>query len=47
MSVGDLVREKGLHDGWDEEYQSFILNEDKVTCSLQPTAACFSLASPG
>ena len=30
INVGDLVKEKELHDGWDDEYQSYIMNEDKV-----------------
>ena len=30
INVGDLVREKDLHEGWDEEYQSYVLDEDKV-----------------
>jgi hypothetical protein len=33
MNIGDLVKEKELHDGWDEEYQSWNLNEDKVRCN--------------
>jgi adenylate kinase len=31
IEVGQLVKDKSLHDGWDEEFQSYILNEDKVT----------------
>ena len=34
IEVGSLVKEKELHDGWDDEYQCFIFNEDKVPCSL-------------
>ena len=30
IEVGKLVKEKELHDGWDEEFQSYLLNEDKV-----------------
>ncbi len=30
INIGELVKEKELHDGWDEEYQSWNLNEDKV-----------------
>ncbi|KAB1216332.1 hypothetical protein CJ030_MR4G011756 [Morella rubra] len=26
--VGDLVREKNLHDGWDPELESYLINED-------------------
>eukprot|EP00897_Mesotaenium_endlicherianum_P007179 jgi/Mesen1/648/ME000109S10866 len=30
VNIGDLVKEKELHDGWDDEYECLILNEDKV-----------------
>lgn len=33
LNVGDLVKEKNLHSGWDETHQSFALdqsNEDQV-----------------
>lgn len=30
INVGDLVREKGLHDGWDEEFDCHFINEDLV-----------------
>lgn len=30
VEVGVLVKERKLHDGWDEEYDCFIMNEDKV-----------------
>jgi adenylate kinase len=30
VNVGDLVKEKGLHEGFDEEWQSYIVDEDKV-----------------
>ena len=32
INIGDLVKEKGLHDGFDEEWQSYIVDEDKVCC---------------
>lgn len=28
--VGDWVKEKNLHSGWDDEYQCYILDDDKV-----------------
>uniref|UniRef100_A0A0E0HZG7 Adenylate kinase n=1 Tax=Oryza nivara TaxID=4536 RepID=A0A0E0HZG7_ORYNI len=28
INIGDLVREKSLHDGWDEELECHIINED-------------------
>lgn len=30
INVGDWVKEQNLHTGWDEEHQSFTLDEDKV-----------------
>ena len=30
INIGDLVKEKGLHEGFDEEWQSYIVDEDKV-----------------
>lgn len=35
INVGDLVREKELHNGWDEEYESYIVNEDKLCDELE------------
>ena len=35
IEVGKLVKEKELHDGWDDEFQSYFLNEDKVRCIVQ------------
>ncbi|KAG9100469.1 factor activating pos9 [Ceratobasidium sp. UAMH 11750] len=31
VNVGELVKEKGLHEGFDEEWQSYIVDEDKVS----------------
>jgi len=30
IDVSELVKEKDLHDGRDEEFDTYILNEDKV-----------------
>lgn len=30
INVGDLVKEKGLHEGFDQEWQSYMVDEDKV-----------------
>eukprot|EP00246_Nothoceros_aenigmaticus_P005883 TRINITY_DN1834_c0_g1_i1.p2 TRINITY_DN1834_c0_g1~~TRINITY_DN1834_c0_g1_i1.p2 ORF type:complete len:173 (-),score=30.82 TRINITY_DN1834_c0_g1_i1:1351-1869(-) len=35
VNVGELVKEKKLHDGWDEELQSFIVNDDLVCDELE------------
>lgn len=39
VCIGELVRERELHDGWDEEYQSYILNEDKLCDELEESMA--------
>ena len=31
INVTDLVKEKSLHEGKDEEFDSYILDEDKVS----------------
>ena len=38
LNVGDLVKEHELHDGYDEEYQAFTINDDKVGPFLVPLA---------
>jgi adenylate kinase len=30
LNVGEMVKEKGLHDGYDVEWQTYTVNEDKV-----------------
>jgi adenylate kinase len=35
IPVGDWVKEKSLHDGWDEEFDCWILDEDKVCDELE------------
>lgn len=39
VNVGELVREKGLHDGRDEAFDTFTLNEDKVCDELEDAMA--------
>lgn len=33
VNIGELVKEKNLHDGWDEEFDCHIINEDLVCYS--------------
>ncbi|WVZ62838.1 hypothetical protein U9M48_012537 [Paspalum notatum var. saurae] len=35
VNIGDLVREKSLHDGWDDELQCHVINEDLVCDELE------------
>ena len=30
INVSELVKEKGFHEGWDEEWKTWIMDEDKV-----------------
>ncbi|KAH7345196.1 P-loop containing nucleoside triphosphate hydrolase protein [Rhizoctonia solani] len=36
VNVGELVKEKELHEGFDEEWQSYIVDEDKVIDEIEP-----------
>ena len=31
LSINKVVKDRGCHDGWDEEHQSHIVDEDKVS----------------
>ncbi|PQQ11322.1 adenylate kinase isoenzyme 6 homolog [Prunus yedoensis var. nudiflora] len=37
VNVGDLVKAKNLHDGWDDELDCYIINEDLVCDELEDT----------
>eukprot|EP01133_Synstelium_polycarpum_P013438 gene13438-15837_t len=39
VDVSALVKEKDLHDGYDEEFQCLILDEDKVCDELEDVMA--------
>jgi adenylate kinase len=30
LSINQIVKDRGCHEGWDEEFQSWIVDEDKV-----------------
>jgi adenylate kinase len=34
VNVGDWIKDKGLHEGFDAEWQSYIVDEDKVRASI-------------
>ncbi|KAH9984487.1 P-loop containing nucleoside triphosphate hydrolase protein [Russula vinacea] len=36
INVSELIKEKMLHDGFDEEWQTYIVDEDKVVDELEP-----------
>ena len=31
LSINHAVKDRKCHDGWDEEHQSYIVDEDKVS----------------
>lgn len=35
LSIGDLVKERGLHTGFDEEWQSHIVDDDALLDSIE------------
>ncbi|KFY26328.1 hypothetical protein V493_04164 [Pseudogymnoascus sp. VKM F-4281 (FW-2241)] len=35
LSINTIVKDKGCHDGWDEEYQSWIVDEDKLLDEIE------------
>jgi adenylate kinase len=37
--VGDLVKEKGLHEGWDEAWQAYTLDEDRLLDEMEDMLA--------
>ncbi|KAG8215892.1 P-loop containing nucleoside triphosphate hydrolase protein [Butyriboletus roseoflavus] len=43
VNVGELVKSKGLHQGFDEEWQSYTVDEDKVLDELEPLVAAGGL----
>ena len=30
VNIGDLVKDKALHDGWDDDLDCYVINEDLV-----------------
>ncbi|GFQ02088.1 adenylate kinase isoenzyme 6 homolog [Phtheirospermum japonicum] len=35
VNIGDLVKEKNLHDGWDGDFECYVINEDLVCDELE------------
>ncbi|XP_027124665.1 adenylate kinase isoenzyme 6 homolog isoform X1 [Coffea eugenioides] len=35
INIGDLVKEKNLHNGWDDQFECYIINEDLVCDELE------------
>ena len=32
MSINQIVKDRGCHEGWDDQYKSWVVNEDEVCC---------------
>ncbi|KAI0335411.1 P-loop containing nucleoside triphosphate hydrolase protein, partial [Cubamyces sp. BRFM 1775] len=39
INVGEMVKEKGLYEAFDEEWQSYTVDEDKLLDELEPLAS--------
>lgn len=35
INIGDLVKEKNLHDGWDDQFDCYLINEDLVSLLIK------------
>ncbi|KAK0739197.1 POS9-activating factor FAP7 [Apiosordaria backusii] len=35
LSINDIVKDKECHEGWDEEFQSWIVDEDKLLDAIE------------
>lgn len=43
LSVNQVVKDNGCHEGWDDEHQSWIVDEDKVNQASLITSCWFIL----
>jgi nucleoside-triphosphatase THEP1 len=46
IEVGALVKDKQLHDGWDDEYECYILDEDRVRSLCSSGRLALPLLAP-
>ena len=51
LNIGDIVKEKGFHEGFDEEWQSYTVDEDRLLDYLEevvnPPDGPASTGTPG
>lgn len=45
VNIGDLVREKSLHDGWDADLECHVINEDLVSLAYAQLSSALLLSS--
>ncbi|EFP76012.1 factor activating pos9 [Puccinia graminis f. sp. tritici] len=36
INIGDFVKEHGCHEGWDDEWQSWLVDDEKLLDELEP-----------
>ena len=42
INVGNLVKKEELHSGWEDEYQCYVIDEDKVSIWYWLGCCCWS-----
>ena len=40
LSINQVVKERGCHEGWSDEYSSYMVDEDKVVYSPHSLLVC-------
>ena len=43
LVIGDIVKEKGCHEGWNEEWQSYDVDDEKVGFDVQVQVHCMAI----
>ena len=46
LSINQVVKERSCHDGWDEEFKSWMVDEDKVSTRANPASFKANIKSP-
>lgn len=46
LSINQVVKERSCHDGWDEEFKSWIVDEDNVSTRANPASFKANIKSP-
>jgi adenylate kinase len=46
LNVGDLVKSHGFHEGWDKEWESWTIDEDKLLDYMEEVVNPEDAAAP-
>lgn len=46
LSINQVIKERSCHDGWDEQFKSWIVDEDKVSTPGDPASLRTNIESP-